>query len=542
MTLPVGQHASLYAARAVVTSPVEMMAVFPEFAAASWDAWRRELARLTPDVREFYAIVGRGAGKSRIVALLACAFASRDYPRVSGERIYIGIFAPDRKQAGVTFRYVVGLLRSVPALAALIESETKESVALATGITIEVISASIAAPRGRAYALVIIEEAAFLPQDQSANPDVELLRAVRPALARVSGSLLAVVSSPYARRGVLWAAWQRHQAKPDDAVVVIKTATLALNPTFDARAVERAYEDDPASAAAEYGGEFRADVETFLDSETIAACVAPGRRELPPVAGEYYVAFVDPSGGSVDSMTLAIAHQGFRDGEPIVVVDAVREVRPPFSPESTVRDFAALLRTYGVFSVSGDRYAGEWPREQFAKHGIGYQPSDRPKSDLYRDFLPLANSRRVELPDLPRLRAQLGALERRTARGGRDSIDHAPGGHDDVANAVCGAALGISLHAYGDATGRTLTDEEYVIVRSPKEFFAELERRRLQPSPGDEQRIIRWAGASPAQIEQEYDALVESGDALVWRQPGRGVITDNSRAQCEWDPFDPDRD
>ena len=36
---------------------------------------------------------------------------------------------------------------------------------------------------------------------------------------------------------------------------------------------------------------------------------------------------------------------------------------------------------------------------------------------------------------------QLTSLERRTARGGRDSIDHAPGAHDDVANAVAGALV-----------------------------------------------------------------------------------------------------
>jgi hypothetical protein len=36
--------------------------------------------------------------------------------------------------------------------------------------------------------------------------------------------------------------------------------------------------------------------------------------------------------------------------------------------------------------------------------------------------------------------SQFVGLERRTSRGGRDSIDHAPGGHDDVANAVAGAA------------------------------------------------------------------------------------------------------
>jgi hypothetical protein len=86
----------------------------------------------------------------------------------------------------------------VPALAELIVNETRDSVGLSNGVLVEVITASIAAPRGRAYALVIIEEAAFLPADASAHPDVEILRAVRPALARVPGSLLAVVSSPYA--------------------------------------------------------------------------------------------------------------------------------------------------------------------------------------------------------------------------------------------------------------------------------------------------------------------------------------------------------
>jgi len=35
-------------------------------------------------------------------------------------------------------------------------------------------------------------------------------------------------------------------------------------------------------------------------------------------------------------------------------------------------------------------------------------------------------------------------LERRTGRSGKDSIDHAPNGHDDLANAVAGAAAATS--------------------------------------------------------------------------------------------------
>jgi hypothetical protein len=173
---------------------------------------------------------------------------------------------------------------------------------------------------------------------------------------------------------------------------------------------------------------------------------------------------VDPSGGVGDSFTAAVGHVETRDGHEVRVLDAIREVRPPFSPEQTVTDLAVFLKTYRVARVVGDRYAGEWPREQFRKHGIEYVVSERVKSDIYRDTLPLVNSGRVELLDHPRLMAQLAGLERRTARGGRDSIDHGPGAHDDVVNAVCGAlVLGAASRAHAPGmvdcwTGEPLDD------------------------------------------------------------------------------------
>jgi hypothetical protein len=117
------------------------------------------------------------------------------------------------------------------------------------------------------------------------------------------------------------------------------------------------------------------------------------------------------------------------------------------------------------------RYAGEFPREQFAKHGVTYKVSDRSKSELYRDALSLLNSGRVELLDHPRLIPQLANLERRTARG-RDSIDHPPGAHDDVANAVCGALVNVGAITEYAAT---------VIERFT--FFADLLEREPELSP-----------------------------------------------------------
>jgi hypothetical protein len=88
---------------------------------------------------------------------------------------------------------------------------------------------------------------------------------------------------------------------------------------------------------------------------------------------------VDPSGGSNDAMTLAIAH---KEGN-TVILDMVRERRPPFSPEAVVEEFANELKNYRITTVAGDRYAGEWPRERFRLHGVNYEVADKSKSELY---------------------------------------------------------------------------------------------------------------------------------------------------------------
>jgi hypothetical protein len=123
------------------------------------------------------------------------------------------------------------------------------------------------------------------------------------------------------------------------------------------------------------------------------------------------------------------------------VLDLIRERRPPFSPEAVVREFAETLKTYGIHEVVGDRYGGAWPGERFLTHGIHYRIAEKTKSEIYQSMLPALNSSRVELLDNKTLRTQLIGLERRTARSGRDSIDHRPGGHDDVVNASGGALV-----------------------------------------------------------------------------------------------------
>lgn len=433
----------------------------------AWDAWRtfwravfglpmsqadrlrftRHTGRQAPPaapVREAWLIVGRRGGKSRSAALAALYLAiRRDWTRIlaPGERAVCPVIAADRHQARATLSYLKGLL-ALPAFARYRARTLKDHVELTTGAEIRVSTASYRTTRGYTLIGVVAEEVAFWLNDETgANPDSEVLGALRPGMATVPGALLLGLSSPYAAKGELYRAHTKYTGTEDPSGLAWNADTLSMNPLVDQAFIAQAFADDPIAAASEYGQDgsvsFRRDVETLFDPEAVRAVTMRDRRELPPAESLRYYAFVDPSGGSSDSFTLAIAH---REGER-AVLDVVREIRPPFSPESVVADYADLLRSYQIVMVTGDRYAGEWPRERFALHDIRYVPSERTRSDLYRELLPLVNGGRVELLDLPRLAAQLVGLERHVARSGKDTIDHAPGGHDDVANAVAGALV-----------------------------------------------------------------------------------------------------
>jgi hypothetical protein len=388
-------------------------------------------------VEELCAVVGRRGGKSRAMATLAAYVAGLcKHPLARGERGVVLCIAPDQRQAAITLDYCTAAFEASPILAQLAANRNSDTLELTNGVNIEVRAASFRRLRGPTYVAVIADEAAFWFSDEfSANTDAEILNAVRPGLATTGGPLV-IASSPYAKRGVLWETHRRHYNPEGDPLILVAQGTSrAFNPTLPQSVVDRALERDRAAASAEYLAEFRTDIESFVAFEIVQACVGD-HVEMAPLSAQRYSAFVDPSGGSADSFTMAVAH---RDGERIVI-DAIREVRPQFSPEAVIDEFAALLKTYRVSKVTGDRYAGEFPRELFRKRGVAYECAEKPKSDLYRDLLPLLNSGRIVLPKSERLVNQLTGLERRTARSGKDSIDHGPSGHDDLANSVAGVA------------------------------------------------------------------------------------------------------
>jgi hypothetical protein len=434
----------------------------PWFPGGSWGAWYAimkgafalpmsdaeielffEVSRRAPPkrrVKELWVIGGRRGGKDSAASLMAAHAAitfDQEGKLRPGERAVVLCVACDRDQSRIVLGYIKSYFNDVPALKANVRRETSDGIELNNGIDIVVGTNNYRSVRGRAVLLAILDECAFFKSETSASPDIETYRAITPGMATLRGSMLVGISSPYRPHGLLYGKFQKHFGKDDSDILVIRAPSLTLNPTLDRGIVEQALEDDPAAARAEWLAEFRADVAGFADIALIEAAVDRNVTIRPPRPGIMYTSFCDVSGGVRDSAACAVTHLE----DDVAVLDNLLEVKAPFNPTVATQQICGTLKAYGLGTTVGDRYGAQWTVDAFAKCGIRYEHSERDRSALYLDALPLFTSGRARLLDNKRLVTQFASLERRTGPSGRDRVDHGPGGHDDLCNAAAGALV-----------------------------------------------------------------------------------------------------
>lgn len=402
---------------------------------------------------ELWLVIGRRGGKSQMAALLAVYIACFfDYTNrlAAGEVATVLVLAADRKQARSVFRYVLGLLNSNPMLKRMIVREDRESIELNNRTVIEIGTASFRSVRGYTLAAVIADEVAFWRSDESANPDAEILNALRPALATLDGKLIAL-SSPYARRGALWEAYRRYYGQ-DAAILVAQAPSRTMNPSLPQKVVDDAIERDPVAADAEYLAKFRNDISAFITRDLIDNNTRSRPLTIPPNNSVKFVGFVDVAGGGADEYTLAIA---FKENNRSVIAGVWAQHG---DPAAITAQYADVLKRYGIKTITGDRYAAQWPITEFSRNGITLKPSSMNRSEIYLEFLPMLQTGAVELPPDEKALNQFVMLERRTSRSGRDTIDHAPGpgSHDDRCNAIAGAGVLANQHQPA-SSGPTMT-------------------------------------------------------------------------------------
>jgi hypothetical protein len=413
--------------------------------------FNRHTGRALPPLggsKENFLIIGRRGGKSFISALIGvfigCFFSFVEY-LTTGERGVVLILAVDKAQAKVVFNYSKGIIEAIPALRRMVTAWRADEIELSNCITIAVKTSDYRSVRGVTIVCCICDEVAFW-DSQGVNPDTAIFSALRPAMATIPIAKLICISTGYAQLGVLFDMHKEFYAKDDDDILIWQADSLTMNPTLSESMIQREIEKDPEAGRAEWLGLFREDVSAAFPLEVIERCIVPGRVELPhsPHIHQYF-GFVDPSGGRHDAFTLAIAHHHPQGDS--VILDAIRAVRPPFDPSEVVKEYSEFLKSYGLNSILGDNFGGEWPKAEFAKHGILYELSEKTKSELYLAAIPVFTSKRIELLDSEKLKTEFRRLERRRGRSGKDTIDHPPRGSDDIANAVAGVIWLASEHA-----------------------------------------------------------------------------------------------
>ena len=405
---------------------------------AELELWRehtgRERAR-PEGYREWLVRKGRQAGYSQIVADRATYKAATAPRDGSSAGTFVVILAQDSRAACRTiFSYVVRNFEASPMLEKCVVNKTADTITLDNGASISVYPCRPASLRGiRALAVYFDEFAHFLTTDNR-PVDTEALRAAWPCRAMTGGEL-GIGSSPYAATGEFHRLDRANYATDSSTLVFAGTAP-DFNPLLPADYLATLRAQDPEAAISEIDGGYRTGISNLFDAEVLEASTGDYRERMP-TSGTVYRAFGDISGGQRDASAVSVAHAE----QERIIVDAVRAWPAPHNPEQAIAEAAAFIKTYGCMSITGDRYAGQFPEQAFRRHGVWYEVSTLDRSALYRELLPRVLSGAVTIPNDPAVLKELRGLERRRGFGGRsDRIDHrGAGSHDDRANALAGA-------------------------------------------------------------------------------------------------------
>lgn len=393
-------------------------------------------------------ICGRRSGKSDKLAANVAIYEAffRDHQLSPGEIGIVLLLAQNMRQAKVVKGYIEGKIDKSPVLHRHVLATRALEIELDNRITIAIHPSSFRAIRGLSVVCAILDEVAYwFTEFEYANPDIEVVRAVRPAMATFPHGKLLLASSPYAMSGVLWDAWQNRDEDSD--MLVWHAPTRLMNPTVTKRFLAKEKERDPENYRREYLAEFTDAISSFLSAEAIQQCVIEGRTGLPPdIEAFHYVAAVDAAYKG-DQFTVCVAHND-KDREKVIIdhLDGWQGSRKHSLRLSEVMpQIRSLADRYGFDKVHGDQFGSEPLKDVFKRYKLSYM--ERPftsgsKADIYATLRILITDGRIELLDHEPSLKELRGLELELLPGGSVRIGHPRHGkaRDDYADAIALAA------------------------------------------------------------------------------------------------------
>jgi hypothetical protein len=447
-SLSTAQRMSLKAVYGLELTPEEMI-VYQQTTGLSQYAFK--------EWPEITFILGRRSGKSDKLASNIAIYeaVARNHRLSVGETGVVMVVASElKRQAKIVHNYILGKLQGSKILRRMIDRTTTDEITLKNGISIQVYPCNVARIRGASLVCFVGDECAFW-KSEGKNVDKDVLDGARPGLS-FEHSKMVKISSPYAMRGEIYQDYKQYWGKPNSEVLVFRGDTLLYNPTYSKKKLEAAKRKDPVAYECEYMANFRTDLSAMYDPAVIDAAINYDRpMELPfrsSVGG--YRAFVDVAGGGGrDSYAIAIGHKE----NDRMIVDVIRSRPPKFNPEEVTGQYAELLKSYGVTTVTGDKFSGDFALNIFAKYGVTYERAEKPKSELYLEVEGAFNTGRIDLPNRETVLSQFKSLVRKTRSGGRDSVDTDSGQPEDEAN-VCAGIIDLLSGRVGAEAGFFMTE------------------------------------------------------------------------------------
>lgn len=452
---------------------------FDDVDPAQLDGEERELALLlfggvedvSPMARRLLVLrLGRGSGKTTLAAayaLFVMLFADLSSCGPGDVPAAVTI-APTKKTAGISVRIGRELVRSVPALERLVESETSEGFTLRrpdgrlTSFAVFAASRGGASARGLSLLCFILDEAEFFASaEEYSVTDREVYRALVPRL-RGKGIF---ISTPWPSPTLMGELFEANFGTCSTALAA-KAPSLVMRPDDRDLAENIATERqrDPENAAREFdceavgmgGSSLLFDPQTLVADPTL---VMPG--DVPP--GWRVGCGVD-LGLARDAAAQAFAAG---NGKRCSILHA-RELRPqkgaPLKLSEVVAAFALAPKgTYNVSRWCADAYAREPAREYTSSYGITIVPApveQAARAETWLRAKKLAAEGSLALPPPPcPLIAQLRTVIAKPTAGGIVQITiprrRDVGRHGDLA-----AAAILAIHeAMKPGSGLRFIDE-----------------------------------------------------------------------------------
>jgi hypothetical protein len=395
---------------------------------------------------ELTVIAGRRSGKtSRVAALIALYEAFRAHGLPRGQHGYVLVIAPYVQQAAIAFKFIKSYIVGSEILRPLVHKYRKTEIELKNGVIIACCPCSYITVRGFSIICAICDEMAFWRHEETAaNPEHEVLDAIRPAMATLSNTKLVKISTPFRKDGIIWREFLQRR---DLDHLVWQLSTEEMNSAVPKDFLDKERRNNEQTFRREYCAEFTDNTLGWIPPEILEPCIQRGRRELPCVSSGTYVAAIDPAFHH-DDFAFAVLH---RSDEGMMTVAYLARwtgtKKVPLNVQPICELIHEVLERYGINTLFGDQYCFAVIKQQLAKLGILYREfafGTNTRAKIYGNLRQLMVEEKIAFTDDPELRRQFLRLEEIRRPNGNTDFRPPGSSKDDMAIAVALAAYKLS--------------------------------------------------------------------------------------------------